>query len=794
MYQRLLWGIATWSLLVILLSGGSLIFVWQNPTYGGFLWGYESITRQYKPDDTYIHPEVASLLSPNTFILAVNGFDAHPQRIAVHLNEDIWSGCPTPPPAEKRVTYTILEGGEERTLANMPLFCFNVTDLLFQILAVVPSALFFWLAGIVILRNTPQQQDMYERAFGLNSAFVFLGMAAFVGKQVYFEPGIDTPYGWGMIMGASLPTAVLLPAAVWFNVLLIPPASAHKRHHERRPWGVALVLFWVITILSINFVLFHPLHLLPALWHQRLSLIHPITWMLINVGMFSMGLRGLYIARRYPSPFYKRQGLAIAGATGAVGILIIAAIVQTIAQPNILNFFPPQDLLLVVTTAVTLGISFALLNNRVLPQSSWLAQILPLFGIVAISCATLAFVFKLPSVGWQFAGAVALIALLTFILRGDHRYKKLLDRLSNYRNIPAEEVEAFLRQTSQPQSLSLLAQTVVTQLVYLLNLRGASLWLVDYTADAFVLFSTHHHFPPVERLPLAVRQTLDDTAVLTAENQQLKPKILPLDNGEECVGLLILLPSTSQLHFNNPADQQALEALSAHTALVINRAQAIAEARQMAVSEQDIRLRERTELGRTLHDVAVQDLNAILMSLWFLKEDLSQLPQVEENLGEAIKTLRDLSNDLTADDEQTGLALADKLHKLVAMRQEQYPQVQFTTHFDQLPPLSAQQAHDFWLACRQAVDNALKHAEPTAIRVELIYDCPVEAHQAQLSFVVTDNGRGFVYHNTAELLKKGHNGLYNMESRLLRHKGSLIIHSHPEQGTKMIGQMPVPRA
>ena len=791
LYQRLLWIIAVWSLLTIFLSAYSLSYVWQNPAYGGFLWAYESITRLYQPADTYLHPSLGEHITLGKFILQVDDRPAHPQTAAAYFNDELWPHCPTPP-EDIFVTYTIRDiNGEVSTTPPLPLHCFNVSDLLFNLLAVLPSALFFWLTGLLILRNAPQQQDDYEQAFGLTSAFVLFGMAAFVGRQVYVEVGIETLFGWGMILGTLLPTAVLLPAVIWANVLLVPPALARQWHPESRPWGFLLVAFWAIAILSINFILFYPEPLLSDNWLRLLVWIHPGTWLLINFGMLFMGFRGWYVARHHPDPFYQRQGLAIAGAIVAGGIIITMAVVQNFFDWHVLNFFPPQDLLIILTSIVTLGVSFGLLNSHVLPQSSRWAQRLPLFGLVAVSSAMLSFAFNLPSVGLQFAGALCLIVVLVVALRGDHRWKKLLDRLSNYRAIPAEGVETFLRQTSQPQMLPILAQTVVTQLVDLLKLRGASLWLLDQTTDEFVLYSTHYHFPSQDRLPLSVRYTLEyNTAVFPSENQTT-PKFTPLDNGDECVGLLILIPSTSQLHFNSRADQEAFEAVAAHTALVINRAQAIAEARQTAVQEQDIRLTERADLGRTLHDVAVQDLNAILMSLWFLKENPDHFPRIEDSLSQAITTLRDLSSDLSADD-QTGLALTDKLDKLIAMRREQYPQTHFqTTYPSVIPDLPVQQAQDFWLACRQAVDNALKHAAPSSIEVKIVHEMMPQGYQAEISFIVTDNGRGFVFHSTAELLKKGHNGLYNMESRLQRHDGTLTIRSSPEQGTIMVGSIPV---
>jgi len=97
-------------------------------------------------------------------------------------------------------------------------------------------------------------------------------------------------------------------------------------------------------------------------------------------------------------------------------------------------------------------------------------------------------------------------------------------------------------------------------------------------------------------------------------------------------------------------------------------------------------------------------------------------------------------------------------------------------------PLSVDYRHQVFLAVKEALNNALKHAQATEIwlRIELV--------GGRLRLEVRDNGRGFVVGGGG----KCGNGLANMRERVGAVAGSLEIRSEPESGTTVVFDLPLP--
>jgi len=87
-------------------------------------------------------------------------------------------------------------------------------------------------------------------------------------------------------------------------------------------------------------------------------------------------------------------------------------------------------------------------------------------------------------------------------------------------------------------------------------------------------------------------------------------------------------------------------------------------------------------------------------------------------------------------------------------------------------PLSAEVRHNLLLTTREALQNAVKHATATEVRLTLKYD------EAGLSIEIVDNGKGF---DPASVSKNG-NGLHNMRHRLKTIGGEMKITSRPGGG------------
>jgi signal transduction histidine kinase len=89
-------------------------------------------------------------------------------------------------------------------------------------------------------------------------------------------------------------------------------------------------------------------------------------------------------------------------------------------------------------------------------------------------------------------------------------------------------------------------------------------------------------------------------------------------------------------------------------------------------------------------------------------------------------------------------------------------------------PLTAEVRHNVFMVVKEALNNAVKHAAPRRIKLNLDLN-----PQAQLSISVTDDGRGF---NPAAVAQDG-NGLENMQRRMREIGGDLKIISAPNEGT-----------
>jgi signal transduction histidine kinase len=79
---------------------------------------------------------------------------------------------------------------------------------------------------------------------------------------------------------------------------------------------------------------------------------------------------------------------------------------------------------------------------------------------------------------------------------------------------------------------------------------------------------------------------------------------------------------------------------------------------------------------------------------------------------------------------------------------------------------------DLYLAFKEALQNVLKHAQATAVEIEISYA------KTSLTLRITDNGRGF-----AVVEADSGNGLDLMRRHMTRHKGELTLSSMPGSGT-----------
>ncbi len=88
-------------------------------------------------------------------------------------------------------------------------------------------------------------------------------------------------------------------------------------------------------------------------------------------------------------------------------------------------------------------------------------------------------------------------------------------------------------------------------------------------------------------------------------------------------------------------------------------------------------------------------------------------------------------------------------------------------------PVSTQERHNLFMAVKEALNNILKHAQASEVRISLVVS------DSKLTLTISDNGRGFETENPGPF----RNGLQNMRQRMEKIGGRLTLESKPASGT-----------
>ena len=202
-------------------------------------------------------------------------------------------------------------------------------------------------------------------------------------------------------------------------------------------------------------------------------------------------------------------------------------------------------------------------------------------------------------------------------------------------------------------------------------------------------------------------------------------------------------------------------------------------------------LEERTRLAREVHDTILSGFTGITMQLQSVQRMIVASPQqaareVTRLLNAADTTLRearqiiwdmrhaDEPRDLVATIEKAAeAAVANTLIEVrLAVRGDRHP-------------LPASLETTLLRVAREAVLNAVKHAEPRVVHIELSYkaDC--------VELVVRDDGRGLAATNAETAIAEGHWGISGMRERAKRVGGTLNVSSRSGLGTSVTVLVPI---
>lgn len=209
-------------------------------------------------------------------------------------------------------------------------------------------------------------------------------------------------------------------------------------------------------------------------------------------------------------------------------------------------------------------------------------------------------------------------------------------------------------------------------------------------------------------------------------------------------------------------------------------------ARRVVVAQEE----ERVRIARELHDESGQSLTSLKISLDLIRSAIpEEMNDIRQSLSDVlnltdqtISNLRLLSHNLRPpgldvyglDAALEGLCQDIQAHTAT-------PVIYSGAELPDLPDLSALGLYRF---AQEALTNALKHAKPTEIRVDLSLDSDT------IQLKVTDDGIGFVPPNLELSLPSDGAGLVGMVERLEMANGRLIIDSAPGSGSQLTAVVP----
>lgn len=192
---------------------------------------------------------------------------------------------------------------------------------------------------------------------------------------------------------------------------------------------------------------------------------------------------------------------------------------------------------------------------------------------------------------------------------------------------------------------------------------------------------------------------------------------------------------------------------------------------------------ERNRISKDMHDEIGSGLTHIALMTELIQTQKKADDELRKDVGSISTSARKLVDSMS----EIIWALNphnETLENLIAYIREhafQYFEpfdIDFEIHFPDTVPdkkLSNEQRRNLFLVSKEALNNALKHANASKVSFSIYYQ------KNQLEFCIEDNGQGF----DETKIRRAANGLQNMEKRMTDIGGQFII-STSDRGTKIV--------
>lgn len=257
---------------------------------------------------------------------------------------------------------------------------------------------------------------------------------------------------------------------------------------------------------------------------------------------------------------------------------------------------------------------------------------------------------------------------------------------------------------------------------------------------------------------------------------------MPLVFGEHVVGMMTL-----SFHARHPLSSERIEllvALGQQLTLAVGLKRLAVSAKNAAV------LAERNRIGQEIHDGLAQAFTGILMQLGAVEELAEGSP-----LSIVLARIRDIAREGLTEARRSVLALRPHENRPGGLELALRQLAEHSTIDRRISSvfegggtptgLMPEHEHALLRIAQEAVSNAVRHAQPSAIKIALTH----EAEHIVLS--VVDDGCGM--EQLPELYAQQGFGLANMRERAQAIGGIWLIESNPGRGTQVSVRIPRPQ-
>lgn len=702
------------------------------------------------------------------------------QHYAAIFRERFASGDPT-------VEFLVDREGTLLRVPNVPLVRFTWSMLAETYLPVFFLGLGLLIVGAVVYRADPKAEANLTFCVFATLIAVLILQQTYVGRFSDRSAGIADTRAISLVMIA--PWMPLLGVVTFHLISLLTDQSGFLQFAGRvlrSYYGVSLAF----AALGL-FVYAEPVESLTIIpnWVY--------TWFLSGSALFAWvwGTISLaWTARHTSSRRTRRQALLVLTGLVVMAVLLAPALITTFINVSIFRYVYSLPYFALAFVAL---LAYAILRYQLFSAKSsvLIALLVVIFCIVTANVVYLA-------IG-QASGFLPILAA-TLITAASLTARRgpttFFTRLLRRETLDYGVVARFGQQVGGLQHSTALIQATWDCLARDLEVEHLHIWLLDEELRRLEYFRDGQLADSIA-IPMGLVEQLTKqwgpqrsgspanapyTRWLAANDVMLW---VPLTDRGHAVGLMGLGPRWTGEIYDEP-DVQLIGILSRRLALSILNTRQLerlqATSRLILQAEEN----ERRKIAHELHDTVLQFLLVLTYGLDDLRERQAALAGEIEHWQDRISAeasqLRGLLSYLRAPELLVQQGLVHSLHAwLGQMRQETSLTIETDLDEEIEPLLTTEAKVAIYRVCREAVHNAVKHAQATRIMLHLGQD------DQRVVLVVEDNGQGFDVTQALEPKAKGYSSLQDMSIYMKSIGGRLEVRSTPEMGTTIDAWTPI---